>query len=111
MLFNDWTWKAGALLVDDMWGMWDGYPDERDVALDTLLSWKHRSLGRELLVLSGDLHTGVNTEIYKDGKPAFWQMVTSSIGNTEYGWMLLNLGKRVINSMEDRNDHKWSFHH
>merc|ERR1712060_836454 len=91
--------------------MWDGYPSERDAALDLLLSWKHRAAGRDLLVLSGDLHTGVNTEIYKDGKFAYWQMVTSSIGNTEHGWMLLNLGGKFLNSAEDKNNHTWSFRH
>jgi len=50
--------------------------------LDTLVSWKKAEEGRDVLILGGDLHFGVESNIMdKDGNVVLKQVITSAISN------------------------------
>jgi phosphodiesterase/alkaline phosphatase D-like protein len=73
--------------------------------------WKKGKPNREVVVLSGDLHCGLNSSLYdKDGKLVCRQLTSSGITN-EPAPFFATLGMRVLSSVSDKICDDYNFVH
>jgi len=86
------------------------YPDEQVAFLKLLHQWKMEKQNRQIVVIGGDLHMAVRTEIRYKGDLIFEQLVTSPIRQHSPPGLGYNLMKSVMSTVEELED-DYSYKH
>ncbi|KAG0591592.1 hypothetical protein KC19_1G186500 [Ceratodon purpureus] len=101
--------------LEDFKGHWSfgEHINEQIKMIDALSEWKATEVGREVLVLGGDVHCGGHSEILKNDEILFRQLTTSAIANeplpkTAYYFMRAAGGFGFLQEDYSFRHHKWT---
>jgi phosphodiesterase/alkaline phosphatase D-like protein len=96
VLFDPGITNLGSLFEGSLRDQWSYAPHhaEQGMLLELLRAWKSQG-GREVFVLSGDLHFGVQETAIRKGGVEFRQMITSAI-NTRWKAATFPAGKLLL---------------
>lgn len=77
---KEWN-KVIPQIIDDYCEQWQyAFSDEQSELLSLMTEWKNSGYGkREIMLVGGDIHHAGHTDILKNGKKVFGQIVTSGI--------------------------------
>jgi hypothetical protein len=104
---------AGSVAVDDLHDHWSfaNHRREQIEMIRRLREWKEAAPGeREVLVAGGDVHVGGYTDILRDGKLIFKQLISSPITNKTPKGIEFN-GLQAIQNLEARISASYSYKH
>ena len=77
--------KSMSRSVPDFEGLWGAFEDELARFLESLREWKAAVAGRELVIVAGDVHLGLQSDITCDGHHFCLQLTSSAIHNERLG--------------------------
>ena len=75
--------------------------DEQAQLLDLLNAWKKESEGRDIILLGGDVHHAGQLDTFKEGRPAFKQLISSGVAQVLKG-KLTQLGLMIASEVEEK---------
>ncbi|MFD2205795.1 alkaline phosphatase D family protein [Kiloniella antarctica] len=103
--------NGGSGLVDDLQDHWayGTHRAEQVEMLRALRKWKAVG-GRELLVVGGDVHIGVHTDIKHNNQTIFKQLITSPMTNKPPGFLGFKALKAMLELEESLTD-SYAFEH
>ena len=111
MYSSGWT-RFVEKFVDDAQEEWEfKHVDEHTKLLALMDDWKVAKKGsRELFVVGGDVHHCGHTDIYRDGRRAFSQLVTSGICQ-ELPKEVVMIFSKIMMGTSNKIDDEWTFSH
>jgi len=71
--------------VADFYGLWGAFEHELQAFLEALRHWKLRDTNRELVVAAGDVHVGIQSDIFFGEELLCSQITSSAINNEPVG--------------------------
>ena len=104
--------NGGTGLVDDLKDHWayGTHRTEQIELLRLLRRWKEQA-GREVLVVGGDVHIGLKSDIRHQGKRVIRQLITSPVTNNPPGGIMFGALKTLLELEQTIGDNYQVEHH
>lgn len=102
--------KMCKCLSEDKMGL-GLHPEEQEQYLDTLCAWKRlpRAAGpRDLLLIGGDMHFSMRTEVKHSGDVVLRQVTSSALSNKPPFWFQFYLFRAIMGCCPRNNEYTWS---